>query len=307
MRRIRAAAIGVVLAVAIAPGEQVRVLEEPARLAVETAADADARLIDRLQGLDPDDHEAYFELAEEVVSRFPDSDGYRLARELYALSYAIGQQDARVDALALARSVALATAEITPDPIERRWLLTMAQAKGQSATSVGEVQRERLEAAEALSRHRAGDYRRVRPILFDLDLERVLKDVGVSPLAARDVSARVENDARTGRDEDRLTPGRPREGEFRPLNPANGGNPGPGLSAGEFTASLRAEMVLLRAEPESWAADLLMRENAPARDLDPAELLVSAGVQAGRTKWSPDADGGWRRGSWVVQPARDDG
>lgn len=263
-------------------------------------ADSQDRALERrLAQLDPDEPMMYFELAEEVVSSFA-GEGYRLARQLYALAYAL---DARSgDRLDLAPSTALALAEITPDAQERRWLLTMARTLTRAnAGRVDEIEvpRERLLCAEILSIHRGGEFQRLRPMLRRVELEETLRGVGMERSDAQRLVAMVENSAENQRDEPRTDP-RSRSDDALSPHPSNGGNPGPTLSAEEFALSLRAELLLVGGEPGSWGADLVTHDGAPARDLDPGELLSITGVSADRPVWRAGAEG-WRDGAWVAR------
>lgn len=272
---------------------------DPTQPTIAWSDDEDGALASRLADLDPDTPTGYFELAEEVVSSFPGSAGYRLARELYALAYALDVQ--RSGGPTLARSAALGIAEITADASERRWLLTMAgalRADGRGDANA-ELLRERVQAAELLALHRAGEFRRVRPLLQRVDLELVLTDAGMEREDARVLAERVASDAENLVDEDR-TRGRGRREEALSPHPRNGGNPGPSLGPDAFMRSLRAEALLTGAEPSSWGADLGVRRGAPARDLDPDELLSITGVDAARPVWRPGPNG-WRDGAWVAR------
>lgn len=262
------------------------------------ASERDAALDARLAALDPADPMSYFELGEDVVSLFPGEGGYRLARELFALSYAL--DEAQGGRLGLAPSAALALAEITESPEERRWLLTMARTireGGDRRDDDSGVSRERAQAAEALSLHRGGEYQRLRPLLRRIELRRALRDAGLERADVEKLAALVERDAATDRDEGRVDR-RTRDEEDLSPHPRNGGNPGPGLSTDETVLSLRAELLLVGASPTSWASDLVVRSGAPARDLDPAEMLTTAGVRADRSAWSPGSRG-WQNGRWV--------
>ena len=259
----------------------------------------DAELSRRLAELDPSSPMAYFELGEEVVSSFPGGEGYRLARERFALAYALDAE--RTGEATLARSAALAIAEVTPDPGERRWLLTMAGAlrTGETRASVDpELRRQRLQAAEVLSMHRGGEFRRVRPLLMRIDLEQVLRDAGMDRDEARTLVDRVASDAENLIDEERTDTRTRRDEELEP-HPRNGGNPGPALGPEAYLRSLRAELLLVGGEPGSWSADLVVRGGTAARDLDPAELLTITGVDPSRARWSGGND--WRTGGWVVR------
>ncbi len=294
MRRVTA---GILLGVVAACGA---IAWQPsgATDALSWADDRDGALVSRLEALDPRAPMGYFELAEEVVSSFPGSEGYRLARELFALAYALDDQLGGT--LNLAPSCALAMAEITSDPDERRWLLTMARSQretGRARDIEIELPRERLLAAEILALHRGGEYQRLRPMLRRLEFESVLIDAGMARSESLRLVGLVVLDAENSRDEDR-TDRRSRSDEEMQPHPRNGGNPGPGLSASDFALSLRGELLLVRGEPGSWAADLAVRAGAPARDLDAGELLSLTGVDAIRSRFDAGA-GGWRDGRWV--------
>ncbi|GAB4555777.1 MAG: hypothetical protein Tsb0013_18570 [Phycisphaerales bacterium] len=267
--------------------------------ALSWSDDRESALAARLEALDPDDPMGYFELGEELVSSFPGADGYRLARELYALAYALDEQ--RGGSLRLAPSAALAIAEVTPDARERRWLLTMARSLRRVGDAPGGergVSRERLACAELLALHRAGDYKRVRPMLRRYDVLELLVGAGMQRREAASLVARIERDIETI-DEDRYDPSTRNEERLEP-HPRNGGNPGPSLDETAFVRSLRGELLLVGAEPSSWGADLAVREGTPARDLDPDELLSITGVDPARPLWVRGPNG-WIDGRWTAR------
>jgi hypothetical protein len=70
------------------------------------------------------------------------------------------------------------------------------------------------------------------------------------------------------------------------------GNPGPTITEEEMANHLRIEAVLLEGEQRSWAAQLVADAGAPLRDLDPAELAATYGVDPARPVW--------RGGEWVA-------
>lgn len=262
------------------------------------AEERDAMLVERLRALEPGDPMAYFELGEEVVSSFPGARGYGLARELFALAYALDAE--RGGPLDLAPSAALAIAEVS-DPSERRWLLTMARTlrRGEAApTGRGEVSREWARCAEVVTLHRAGAYQRMRPLLRRVDMERTLRDAGLPTEDAVRLVILIEDAASNDRDEGRTDP-RTRSDEVMRPNPTNGGNPGPALSSDDLALSLRAELLLVGGRPATWSADLALNNAAPARDLDPGELLSITGVSAERARFEAGAEG-WRDGVWVL-------
>jgi len=74
------------------------------------------------------------------------------------------------------------------------------------------------------------------------------------------------------------------------LCPTCGGRPGPQLREPEVVALVRTEAVLLSGPQLSWASQTLVDDGAPLRDLSPAEVAPTYGVDATRAIWR---DGHW--------------
>jgi len=284
------------------PGEPAA--EEP--LATIPIPDLEARLT----ALTPDDPRAYFLLAEELAAEVEVAPAARpLAQSLFALSYeleraAAGGDSGRVDG-AFGRSVCLALASIASRDDERRWLLALARSLDAAradpefdAPGPGPTRREAaLDLATALGYVRSGEGRRAKALLdkpgvFDLlvQYQGLLSGPGLS--VGADTIRRYADqwpvcpECRNQRIVTRAGEG----GGTKSICATCRGNPGPRLSDEEVLLQLRLESALLSGIQRSWAAQVAIDAGAPLRDLDPAELGATYGVDASRPLW--------RNGQW---------
>lgn len=274
------------------------------------------RLAERLAGLDPTDPMMYFELAEDVAYEIPTAAGRKLATELYVLAYSINAEAPASDLLP--RSVCLALADLTTDAEGRRWLLALAATLTPDHDGPSwRIERAQLgadnallEVAELLGDARRAENQRVKRGLGRLAIEQMLLEHGVAKSETAAIVAELAiasgnpprcPDCRN----ERIV--RTREGTEMDVEicPRCGGNPGPAMNAEHFLAHLRAEGILLDAQPQSWSGQLLLTRARPLRDIDPGDLAVQLGVDPDARTWNAgDADpaGGIPDGAWVKAP-----
>ncbi len=265
----------------------------------------------RLTALTPDDPRAYFLLAEELAAEVEVAPAARpLAQSLFALSYeleraASGGDAGRADG-AFGRSVCLALASIAPRDDERRWLLALARSLDAAradpefdAPGPGPTRREAaLDLATALGYVRSGEGRRAKTLLDKPGVAGLLAQyqgllsgpglsIGADTIRRYADQWPVCPECRNQRIVTRAGEG----GGTKLICYTCRGNPGPRLSDEEVLLQLRLESALLSGIQRSWAAQVAIDAGAPLRDLDPAELGATYGVDASRPLWR---DGQWQ-------------
>ena len=285
----------------------------PPQSPVEALSDRVPALPERMAALNPSDPGAYFALGEEVASESEQPNGRRLARQLFALSFALagaGEPAPRNRALRAGSLKALAS--LSESESERRWLLALAKLEEATRSSAtGEpvatpqptgLETGALEAATALDMARNGEGRRAvklmtKPGVMDLlnrydkllepngyggGVDRVQKMAADWPMCPECKNRRVVKD---------------KEGVH--LCPTCGGRPGPHLQEPELVALVRTEAVLLSGPQLSWASQTLVDDGAPLRDLSPSEVAPTYGVDPVRPLWRIDR---WEAGEISPKP-----
>jgi hypothetical protein len=272
-------------------------------LALTTRASAQVENLEsRLEALTPSDPMAYFLLAEEVAYESPDAGDQRLAVHLFVLAHLLDKESGA--RLGLARSVALALADLESAPADRRWLLALAElldsrvgaAQWEDVGTDGDDVMLRESVAIAFGLYMSGRYR---------DAEDLLEDPGV-----RDVADRYSRllpggmapvDAALGGvptcrecHNRRIVRSRTDPDGAPTLCYTCGGDPGPRLPDSAILQHLLVQSLLLDAVGDSWAADALTNRDEPLRAVDPAQLGVVYGVRVDRP-WHRD-------GQWVESP-----
>ncbi|MBL8746848.1 MAG: hypothetical protein JNK58_10890 [Phycisphaerae bacterium] len=256
----------------------------------------------RLAALDGSDPLPYFLLAEEVASEMRDHKGLALARTLFVLAHEIDRASPHPEGLA--RSVYLALASIAENEDERDWLLALA---GSPPPTIADQANTATLITDALSAARAGDGRSAAQLLDDpsaaaaldrlrrsdpiaLDLLLSARDKPSCPICAnrRLIKSKAPHPAEGREDPDLVCP------ECR-------GNPGPRLTADQYTATIAASSMLLGARHETWSAQAWLDRGAPLRDPTPSELAPYFEVDPQALRWQPElessnpADGTWTR------------
>ncbi len=267
----------------------------------------------RLAALRGDDPVAYFELGEEVAYELASPEGQALARRLFVLAYALSERD-RDEHPWLARSVCLALSELATEAEERRWLRALAatlerrrEHPGWTVERAGRgADNSLLEVATLLGDARRYENRRVRVGLRRHDIEEMLQEGGVSrdeavAIVAELVIASNEPPVCPVCKNDRIT--RERSGADLDVLLCRRcrGNPGAEMNAEHFVSHIRAEGVLLGAEPDTWAGQLALNRARPLRDVDPSELASHFDIDVLRVVWVASgngAEGGVPTGEW---------
>lgn len=266
----------------------------------------------RLTALSPQNPMDYFDLAEEIVYEMPMGVARDLARRLFVLSATLDRRSA--SPMGLTHSVCIALAELATDADERRWLRSLAEAvREDGARPSWRLRGETRQTddtpeqfARALGAFRGGDGAPMRALMRRLDAEALLRDAGMDHESASGVTRDLQRLVPLMRP---LGPGRDgrvvrstRDGvQTVEIDPETGGNPGPSLASSEFVDHLRAELILLGAEPTTWSSQLMLDRGRVYRDLDPEALGAYFAVDVERSVWreggaSPD----WTGGVWVV-------
>jgi hypothetical protein len=283
------------------------------------------RLGDRLESLDGTSAMAYFELAEEIAYEEQGARAVGIARQLYVLAYLV-DRDSR-EPRGLGPSVCLGLADLAESHAERRWLFMLADAlrgrAAQAGESVADEAQGDLEQTEqlieAIGHFRAGRFRAVRDVLVRIGVsisrsqgerakgnsamevagvwtQRRLKLAGVEWSAADQLARALVDSAGVvpcktcngSRTVDR------RDAEDGSvigvdLCPTCRGMPA-ALTIDESldALALRAQAMLLEAQPTTWSAQhLIDPHGAPTRDLDPDELAPAYGVDPAARFWQP--------------------
>ncbi len=277
---------------------------------------------DRLAALAPETPVAYLELAEEVADEARSPDDLALARTLYVLAFELARTkraalaskaatpaaDPTPEALAqIAASACLGLAELERLPHERRWLRALAGLQDPRyaardwnvPAAASQADETAYRAATALGLARSGDGRQAQELLEKPGVRAVLQEyeraIGDSGHAG--AISRLEKYIRAwpcpecqnrrfvAKPADRGGGGGGNQPpEFRICFTCKG-NPGPVLSNRELMAQLGFESALLAGVQRSWAAELAVRQSAPLRDPDPAELAPTYRVDPTKVYW----------------------
>ncbi|TVQ77965.1 MAG: hypothetical protein EA380_06670 [Phycisphaeraceae bacterium] len=266
----------------------------------------------RLAALSPENPMDYFNLAEEIGYEMPMGVARELAQRLFALSAALDRRSASPEGLT--HSVCIALAELATDADERRWLRSLAEAVredgGRPSWRLRGEARQTDDTPEQFARamgsFRGGDGATMRALMRRVDGEALLRDAGLDHESAsgvmRDLQRLVPLMRPLGPGRDGRVVRSTRDGvQTVEIDPETGGNPGPGLTSSEFVDHLRAELVLLGAQPSTWSAQLMLDRGRVYRDLDPEALGAYFRIDVERSVWrlggaSPD----WTGGSWVI-------
>ncbi len=216
----------------------------------------------------------------------------------------------------IAASACLGLAELERLPHERRWLRALAGLQDSRyaerdwnvPAAASQADETAYRAATALGLARSGDGRQAQELLDKPGVRAVLQEyeraIGDSGHAG--AISRLEKYIRAwpcpecqnrrfvAKPGDRGGGGGGGGGnqppEFRICFTCKG-NPGPVLSNHELMAQLGFESALLAGVQRSWAAELAVRQSAPLRDPDPAELAPTYRVDPTKVYW--------REGRWV--------
>lgn len=264
----------------------------------------------RLAALTPDDPRGYFELGEEVADTATTVREVSLARTLYVLTFELDRAAQNKQRLAGPACVALAA--LPGMSRERSWLLAMAgtvdrrYAMLASGESGADPERSlspqtALDASTLLGYYRAGYSSAAERLLEKPEVRHALDvyERMLRPFGVRGEVDRIERElalwpCRECRNERFVRYGNSTPPEYRRC-PACKGHPGPTLSTDEVVAQLRFESRVLRGIHTSWAAQLVVDENAPLRDPDPQELAPTFDVDPAKCVW--------RKGAWTAKPA----
>jgi len=265
-----------------------------------------ANLDQRLAALDGSAPGAYLELAEEVSYETGTPEDRRLARQLYALAYAIARRN-RADP-ALAAGACLGLAAIEPSDEGAAWLRAVAglidpnsariaRSTIAAPTIPGDVA---LDAATALGLARAGHGRRAARLYEQPRVAAVFERYGdlLGGRGGLSGLARFERALRDWPDHEcggtRTVTRRGPDGIEVSLCPVDHGNPGPPLTRQEFLAHLRFESRLLDGIHQSWGAQVTADGGAPLLDPDPDQVLELLQARYGLPTTSPlYRDGRW--------------
>lgn len=271
--------------------------------AVSSRATAEVENIEsRLEALTPADPMAYFLLAEEVAYESPDAEDQRLAVHLFVLAHLLDEESG--DRLNLARSVALALADLESAPADRRWLLALAELLD---SRVGAAQWEEVEtesedlalresAAVAFALYMSGRFREAEESLDESDIRAVaerysrLLPGGMAPIDAALSGVPTCRECHNRR----IVRSRTDPDGAPTLCYTCGGDPGPRLPDSAILQHLLVQSLLLDAVGDSWAADALTARDEPLRAVDPGQLGVVYDVRVDRPFY--------RDGQWVESP-----
>lgn len=317
MKRWVYAAGGLVVACAVW-GEEARTDEAVAGSEIVASAAGVEDLAGRLAELDGSDAMAYFELAEEVAYEYGGEEARALSRRLFVLAEwldRVAREEGRAGAHPpLAASVCIALAELERGVGERRWLLALASSHGAVDRGRGVAGGRRgtddaaFVLAEAIGRVRSGDPVRARAALGRVDASALLREAGVAVDAADLLLAEVRREVSTPPLHARHSDGRvvrrlEESGPVVEIDPVTGGNPGPSFPAMTLLAHLAAEARLLGAEPDSFAAGLIIDGGQTLHELSVDELGPTYGVDVSETVWRPAAGAAWPGGEWSAPSA----
>ena len=292
----------------------------------------------RLGALDGSDAMAYFQLAEEIAYEEAGPRALPVARQLFVLAYEVDR--ASDQPRRLGPSACLALADLAESHADRRWLLMLADAmRGRAIqpgapTSADDLladQDETDRLIEAISHFRAGRFRDVRDDLvrIGINLSRAqgerLRGGGALEAGGKWGARRFRLAGLEGARADDLADALVRAAGTVPCSTCNGtrvvdrrdpedgavigvdlcptcrGMPASSTINEQTDAlALRAQALLLDAQPATWSAQhLIDPQGAPTRDLDPDELAPAFGVDPAARYWQPlgmtPLDGTWVR------------
>ncbi|GIW74242.1 MAG: hypothetical protein KatS3mg103_0764 [Phycisphaerales bacterium] len=268
------------------------------------------RLADRLEALDGRDAMAYLELAEEVASETGSPEDRLLARQLFALAYAVERTTkGRPQVMA---SACLGLAWLDPSDEGSAWLRAVAGLLAPHQAQPATAQRQdlpvdpkvALDAASALGLARSGEGRRAARLYEDPAVREVFERYGrllggtggLSGLSRFERAMRDWPDLECGGS--RVVTRRGEDGVQTLVCPTCRGNPGPPMNEQEYLSHLRFESRLLNGIHQSWGAQLVADGNAPLLDPDPDRVPELLAARYGVDPTSPY----WRNGRWQPQP-----
>jgi hypothetical protein len=185
------------------------------------------------------------------------------------------------------------------DPDAPAWTLDASSAEDDLAP---------IRLADAMAEFRAGRRQRIKRFDSAERIERLLVRAGMDPASARDTARSLDWDVRvlpaSMAGGERTVRDTVERGKVR-AHPDNGGNPGPSLGAEETLLQLRAEAVLLGADPDGWAAARLIDRGAPLRSIEPEEVAERYRVDPEAVHWAaPGEDESVMEGRWTREPVR---
>lgn len=291
-----------------------------------------------LAALDGSDAMAYFELAEEIAYEEPGARALVMARQLFVLAFEVDRSSAQPRQLG--PSVCMALADLAESHADRRWLLMLADAmRGRAIRSGGTLSGDEVLAdqdaadrlVEAISHMRAGRFRELRDDLvrIGINLTRAqgerLRGGGALEAGGQWAARRFRLAGLEGPRADDLADAMVRAAGTVPCTTCGGArvvdrrDPEDGATVGVDLCpncrgvpasltineqmnglALRAQALLLEAQPATWSAQhLIDPQGAPMRDLDPDELAPAFGVDPAARVWQPmgltPLDGHWKR------------
>lgn len=261
----------------------------------------------RLVTLTPDRPDDYFLLAEEVADAATEDAHIELARQLHALAFALQRRAAAPSDRSEAAPV-VALMALEPSATTRRWLAAIAAAadpafaqSGWAVSSSTTVSDDiAYQAATAIGLVRAGEGREARRLLERPPVRELISRYQrlLAASGLRGAMDRLERDAAQWPCAEcanaRVVSRQGQRGVEVRLCPTCRGNPGPPLTHAEFVLQIRFESMLLAGIQSSWAAQLLIDDQAPLRDPNPDELPKVYGVDPARPYW--------RNGAWSDRP-----
>ncbi len=269
-----------------------------------TAQRIDGRTAERLARLSPDRPVEYYLLAEEVANEADERADIELARRLYVLAFALGDQAESPPWLRASSCVALASLE--RDAARRRWLYAVAAILDERYAGVAkdtkplaEFSRElRLAFAEYLGLVRAGRGVLARAQLERPGMEELLDAVGEAVLGLQNAPslARIRGEAgvwpckQCGNARSVPDPSDP--DTRRILCPNCRGNPGPLLSDEDRLGYVALEAIALRADGRTWSAEHAMLRTGPLLDPDPDRVPEVYQIDTSRSVYK---SGEWTR------------
>lgn len=242
-----------------------------------------SRWSSRLEALRPERPMDYFELAEEVADAAAGGGGATtlseraLARQLFGLAGALAAAGAaELGDGGLARSAALALAELADDPVQASRLRTAAMLLDRrGGTTLGPDELERgatdattaLALSEALSHYRRGQGAKVTRLIEDPAVAELIERYGTMLDGG---PGRLREDAKAYRGQTR-----------------------PSLKEAAVTRMLQLEIGLLAGRDRPWSADRLLTSDQPLAEVDPSQLAELLAVDRSRPLW--------RDGRWVAK------
>ncbi|MFG0286034.1 MAG: hypothetical protein ACF8R7_16575 [Phycisphaerales bacterium JB039] len=262
----------------------------------------------RLAALAPQQPEAYYLLAEEVMQEAVEPEGVALARQLLLGAYALESEGAR--RRDLMASICLAIADLERVDSMAAWLRALAGVLDPrhaqidwNVSAVPPVSDEAaLGAARAVSLVLAGEGNLAMELLSRPDVRAVMRryEPLLSVTGLPGGLDRLERYARRWpcpecRNERVVTRVGPDGPESVLCNTCHG-NPGPQIDEAEYLALLRFQGRMLQGVQRSWSAEIIASGGAPLLDPDPAQFLRICreryGLDPHAVLWR---DGAWQR------------